>query len=74
MLRRLGHHARDVVALGLSSELSNLEDPAVSSAYRQSIRDQLLLHYQRLSVDLVQFERLFQIYDEINKVNSVPPN
>ena len=72
MLRRLGHHARDVVALGISSEFSNLEDPAVSSAYRQSIRDQLLLHYQCLSIDLVQFERLFQIYDEINKVNSVP--
>jgi len=62
-MRHTASIARDTVHKWVSSEFDNPDDPYVHTAYKHCVRDLLIQAYQRLCVDLVEFDNLLQLYD-----------
>lgn len=62
-MRRTASIARDIIKKHVSSEFDNPGDPYVHTAYKHCVRDLLIQAYQRLCVDLVEFDNLLYLYD-----------
>lgn len=65
--------ARDVIYRWMASEFNDPNDPFVHTAYQHCVRDRLVQAYQRLCIDLVEFDNLLHLYDFAKEQPSTDP-